>query len=75
VPKGYPRSTCKLCDKPVSEVGELSARGKCSTCCAERIADNYIGLRTHSGPFFRHWRERMALAVGAELVDTSRGER
>lgn len=58
----------------MSEVGSLSARGKCESCAIERITDNHIGLRTHSGPYFRRWRERIAASVGAALVDTSRDE-
>lgn len=57
------------------EVGELSARGKCVECAAERIADNHIAMRTHSGPYFRHWRERLAAAVGGRLLDDEPLER
>lgn len=35
---------------------------------------NVEGLRAHSGPPFRRWREGMAASVGARLLDSAADE-
>jgi hypothetical protein len=47
----------------------MSARYKCRFCGVERCAENAISLNAHSGPYFEHWRRRVAASVGAMLVD------
>lgn len=37
------------------------------------MIDNRRQLRAHSGPWFDHWRRKVAAAVGAVLVDESGG--
>ena len=32
---------------------------------------NIIGLATHQGPFFQHWRRQMAASVGNPFLDDS----
>lgn len=72
MPKGYPNDRCVVCKRPPSEVGPLSARYKCEGCAQERIAANHIGLRTHSGPWFHHWRMRSLAALGIVVLDETR---
>jgi hypothetical protein len=72
MPKGYKRRFCIVCQRPLEECGTLSARGKCQECRVALQAANIIGLATHSGPFFYHWRRQMAASVGGALVDDAR---
>ena len=50
----------------------MSARGKCVECSTALRSANIIGLATHTGPFFEHWRRQMAASVGGVLVDDER---
>lgn len=74
MPKGHPRTDCKLCHRPLSECGSLSARGKCARCSQTRIAENHFGMTTRTGPYWKLWRKRMAASVGGVLVDEQREE-
>lgn len=67
MPTGYPRTECVVCGRPPVEVGTLSTRGKCRACANRRIAENYISMKTRTGPYFKLWRSRMAASVGATL--------
>jgi hypothetical protein len=69
MPKGYPRTSCKHCGRPVAECGPLSKRGLCADDTKARMDANLLCLVTHSGPYFDHWRAAMAASVGAVLVD------
>jgi hypothetical protein len=60
---------CRSCGKHASEVGELSHTRLCVRCARARIEHNYDGLTEHTGPFFRHWRTRIAASVGGVLID------
>lgn len=71
---GHTRFSCRVCHKTRLEVGPLSARGKCSRCGLERSADEQLQLAEHRGPYFEHWRERMAASVGGVLLDGARDE-
>lgn len=66
-----PHRHCRECQKPREEVGRLSAIGLCATCGPARMIDNVEGLRAHSGPAFRRWREGVAASVGAIIPDAS----
>jgi hypothetical protein len=38
--------------------------------CAERlIRENILGIASHRGPYFKHWRQQMAASVGGVLLD------
>ena len=63
------RATCRICERPVEEVGRLSARGKCEGCGRDRMNGNYDQLRAHAGEHFEHWRRRGAASYGATLLD------
>jgi hypothetical protein len=64
--------TCKRCSKHANEVGILSHTRLCASCAEAVLHENIEGLATHSGPRFRAWREGMAAAVGATLLDARR---
>lgn len=64
---------CRSCGRERPD-GELySRRGKCDECGEGHMIDNRRQLRAHSGPWFDHWRRKVAAAVGAVLVDESGG--
>ncbi len=63
------RRRCKVCGKHDSEVGAISRRGKCSGCGASIFEQNLDGLHYLAGPYFLHWRRRMAASVGGTLLD------
>jgi len=35
------------------------------------VVENAMQLHEHSGPFFEHWRRKVAASVGAVLLDDS----
>ena len=72
MPKGYMRRSCVVCSRPIEECGTLSARGKCNECGKALEAANIVGIASHSGPFFYHWRRQMAASVGGVLLDDVR---
>ncbi len=47
----------------------MSARGLCQDCWELNETENLTDLVHHSGPWFLHWRRRMAAAVGGVLLD------
>jgi hypothetical protein len=47
----------------------MSARYKCRFCGVEHCVENALSLNAHKGPYFEHWRRRVAASVGALLVD------
>jgi hypothetical protein len=47
----------------------MSARYKCRDCGIGRCIENALALNAHKGPYFEHWRRRVAASVGAMLVD------
>lgn len=51
----------------------MSWSGQCPDCGNRALAENVIGLRTHSGPAFQRWREAVAASVGARLRDEPDG--
>jgi predicted amidophosphoribosyltransferase len=74
MPKGYPLTGCKRCDKPLEEAGSLSAIGLCQECGEKARTDNFLAMKTHKGPYFDHWRARCLAAFGVNAVDeTPRG--
>jgi predicted nucleic acid-binding Zn-ribbon protein len=73
--KGHAAKTCKLCGREYDEAGHLSARYKCLECSMRRFNSNWQQLHAHSGPYFDHWRRRVAASVGAMLVDEAEAER
>jgi hypothetical protein len=52
----------------------MSARYKCRECGIGRCIDNALALHAHKGPYFEHWRRRVAASVGALLVDEASEE-
>ena len=60
---------CKLCERHESEVGEMSATGRCADCGKRAVEENIYGIHYHAGPAFDRWRRGMAASVGAVLVD------
>jgi len=69
VPRRNPRQWCRVCEGHASEVGKISARGKCAACAERLILDWHRAIRSHSGPAFYHWRRQMAASVGGRLLD------
>ena len=67
--RGHAGKTCKRCERPVSECGSLSARYLCPDCGKTRMTNNLYSLVYHAGPFFDHWRARVAASVGANITD------
>jgi hypothetical protein len=70
--RGVTRTECVICERPTSEVGELSTRGKCEGCADGRMLANHSQLVAHRGPFFDHWRARTLAAFGVVEVDSDR---
>jgi predicted amidophosphoribosyltransferase len=73
MPKGYPLSSCRGCQKPIADRRELSATGLCAACGPRIQREALIQISEHRGPWFRLWRERMAASVGGRLLDEPRG--
>lgn len=44
----------------------------CEPCFQARQVGNLTDLVTHSGPWFEHWRYRIAASVGAVLPEPRR---
>lgn len=65
------RLTCRGCGRRREEHERFSWTGLCRDCGPRRSRDNLLGLATHSGPAFDHWRKQMAASVGAVLADES----
>lgn len=61
--------TCKVCGLGREDGVHVSQTGLCPDHSKQRFEANYDAMKTMSGPFARHWRERMAAAVGAVLLD------
>ena len=64
-----PITNCKVCDRHVDECGPLSLAYLCARCGSERWLENHSQLKAHSGPWFDHWRRRVAASVGALPLD------
>jgi hypothetical protein len=58
---------CRGCGKHSDEVGPLSHTRLCSSCFGRRFTENLDSMKTMTGPFALHWRQRMAASVGAVL--------
>jgi len=61
--------TCKDCGRHVAQCGPLSHTRLCRPCWERREEENYDALTTRSGPYFHHWRTRIAASVGGVLLD------
>ena len=66
------RASCRICGRHRDEVGELTWAGNCMGCAMTRYQENQDQLASHSGPFFDHWRRRVAASVGVQLLDVGR---
>ena len=60
---------CFGCGREREPDETFSARGKCPACGIGHCVDNAVQLNAHSGPWFEHWRKRVAASVGAMLID------
>jgi hypothetical protein len=69
MPKGYPRTGCRGCGRPLAVIGSVSKRGLCDDCGTARRNANLACLVTHSGPYFDHWRRRSLAALGVIVLD------
>jgi hypothetical protein len=65
-PRGR-RHFCRHCARHDSEVGRISARGRCAECGNRRLAENHEAMLVHNGPFYEHWRTRTLAAFGVVL--------
>lgn len=63
------RATCRVCGKHAREVGPISWAGYCSVHGPQVRDQANDDMHYHRGPYFDHWRRRMAASVGAVLVD------
>ena len=64
-----PLARCKVCGVEAPDRSFLSKRGKCPVCAERLVRENILGIASHSGPYFKHWRQQMALSVGGVLLD------
>jgi predicted nucleic acid-binding Zn-ribbon protein len=65
---GRPRTVnCTRCGHAPPSGVTLSARKRCPNCGETAQIDNLRQLVAHKGPYFDHWRERLAASVGATL--------
>lgn len=65
----YTKPFCKVCERHVSECGELSWRGKCSVCSVV-IRDAWNdAMHYHQNPGLLKWRRSVAASIGAVLVE------
>lgn len=65
---------CRECGRHKSEAGELSHTRLCADCGKRIKLDVINQLHYHEGPWFNHWRVRIAASVGAvipERLDTT----
>lgn len=62
-------ATCKVCGAHFESVGTISQTGLCPEHSLERMVDNLVQLKQHSGPRFDHWRRRIAASVGASIPE------
>jgi len=69
MPKGHARTSCKGCERPIADCGTLSTRGLCALCGEMRWTENLLSLKTHSGPYFAHYRRRSLAALGVIVLD------
>jgi predicted amidophosphoribosyltransferase len=75
MPKGYPRTACKGCFRPIAECGSLSARGLCDDCGTARREANLACLVLRQGPYFDHWKRRTYMAALRLVLDDNTPER
>lgn len=61
--------SCKVCGISRDVAGHITGTGKCLSCATDIETANIMQLRDHAGPYFHHWRQRLAASVGAVLVD------
>lgn len=67
--RGHTTRNCKICGRLREPDERFSARGKCPACGLGHCVDNAIQLHEHDGPWFEHWRRKVAASVGAVLLD------
>jgi hypothetical protein len=60
---------CKRCGVEREQVGHITGTGLCVECALTLKNANAEQLRAHAGPYFDHWRRRVAASVGAALLD------
>lgn len=72
MPRTHPRQTCVICGGHRSEVGSLSARGKCDACGEALERENLRQLREGEGPFFDHYVRRTFMAARQRLIQLER---
>jgi hypothetical protein len=53
----------------------LSRTGLCGFCAELRWTENLVSLKTHTGPYFDHWRRRSLAALGVIVLDDNPSER
>lgn len=56
-------TACKRCDRPVTEVGRLSARKLCHGCGVAAVIGSIHQLQARTGPMYELWRRRTILAL------------
>ncbi len=72
MPKGYPLTACKGCQRPLAECGSLSSRGICADCGEARRNANLVCLVAKEGPYYDHWIRRTIMAARVRLVASER---
>lgn len=63
------RRYCQICSKHDSEVGKISARGKCQECGERRLLEHNRQIAACSGPWFDYNRRKSLAALGVVLLD------
>lgn len=69
-----PPKTCRVCGRGEDEVGSISWRGYCAIHGDAVQVANVAQLRAREGPYFDHWKRRIAQSVGGVLVDDPASE-
>jgi hypothetical protein len=64
------RTTCQICRKHKSEVGDISWRGNCRACGRARADQAMDELHYGHGPMFDLWLARLRASVGMGTFDT-----
>lgn len=55
---------CRECGEHTSQVGKLSARGRCTDCAAAKVEASIAEMADRSGPIYEKYRERVAAGLG-----------
>ncbi len=61
--------TCRECGRLADEAGVMSHTRLCPDCSKRLKIEVVTQLHEHRGPWFEHWRVRIAASVGATIPE------